>query len=98
MRISKEQRWLRPVVENLVVCIRRSKNELSIPVFSENEIHDIVLQSANVQQGFFASSTRSDTQSSNTFAGPQMLPPRNSEPMSLDTSVHPSLNAQLTQE
>ena len=42
VRVSKAQSWPRPVVDNLVVCIRTGRSRSSIPIFSEEDLHAVV--------------------------------------------------------
>ena len=42
IRVSKSQFWPRPVVDNLVVCIRTGRSRSSIPIFSEEDLHAVV--------------------------------------------------------
>ena len=42
VRVSKAQSWPRPVVDNLVVCIRTGRSRSSFPIFSEEDLDAIV--------------------------------------------------------
>ena len=42
VRVSKAQSWPRPVVDNLVVCIRTGRSRCSFPIFTEEDLDAIV--------------------------------------------------------
>ena len=44
VKVSKEQSWLRPVVDNLVVCIRIDRSKPSVPIFSEDDLQALVAE------------------------------------------------------